>query len=357
MTKAEKEKKESYLVMFDQARARNGIGMNEIEFIYFVAKKQPFKLGKKVNAGKYGSLSFKPLDLNRDDHMIVFKKNKIDNELQEKLMFDIEEGFDEAELDQIIQFLEIHARNVQVTEHNKKIIDDIFGLNSLSSSDSQGAYNKALEIMCSEFINGACCVSRALQFDEYMTGKKSKYSHPSLRKMYEEIEEFDRFDDEVDYMILLDADYYIIPKEDSMMMKTPVIDCDYFELIGTKDFVRKSIEERVIGEIELNDDGNKSDDGLKYCVMETVNNDKKKRLKVIVEGTGMDDSVKELYSIFGSKDYNEWLERGKLTDWTGVNDLKKLQDMRELKEIVNEKNNQIDTLKREILEKEMEDFE
>ena len=343
--------------------------MNSVELVYYIVEKQPYKLGAlHPEVHHYGRLSYEPLNICRDDGVTIAKINVMAESLKATLIFDIIEDFDAFDFEKIITFLVTHASNMVATDANREYIESISSLKiSESSTENEDQlYEKALKIMFSEFIEGPCALTRALYYNQYIDGyyggqdKKSDLSHPSLRKMYKDHEEFHHFDVHIGFNLILDNKYHILDKNLCDKMGYPNVECDYIELRGSYEarddgvipeeeiyeFGRKMFKNgKFVGNSNNNsnnDENKEEEEGelsiFRYCVFETWTKTKsgseatsERRLKLIVDGPALDGTVEKLNTIAFSKDYNKFLEKNGLSDWSGYKDKEKLDEMRNLK--------------------------
>lgn len=356
-------KKNQKLLVGDSARPSNSSSLDALELFLYITGQQPFILGRGYKT-QHGKLGYIPLNIKRDDHVIIAKKK---NTYSESLLTDIKEyifeTLTEENFNKIMNFLKNRVDNLIVTASTKDVIDEIYELKLKKFDNIENAKKKVIDIFFSDFTDGACEITRILGIVENLDGKTQRFCHPIIGDMFNDLEEMVPYNGEVSHVIILDDVHYTIPMQQMLDMKHPEIECEYYEVAASSQLIE--CKEEVLLE-DLRESGN-----FRYSVMKV--NDDKKRLKLrLIDGANeFDQFIKELHAMFISKCFDEWLKNNKLSLWTERNEQEKLQDVRvlkldnyELKEKLKEKEDEvkakqqrIEALERELIEKGLDDLE
>ena len=331
---------ESSIFVFDLSKETNLICMDAYCLLLYITGLLPLIPGKLLETTPLGKLSYRPAKLQRDDHLVIVKIENPFTANQLKLLIQtIPDYISDAKLIIIAQIMQqITATIVQPNNAQQPLFDRIRNI-KLTEQLSKETKIEILHLWFTNAISGLFCITRSLEFIEFDKPLSAKSISCELTNKLKQLDEAEWrlcWENEMDHVILMDTNYYIIPGKYKFIINYPM-DVIY-PYIGLREPNAKlqHIDESVVAicgkgflqnydEIEYN----------AYYVVVVQNKSGKKRLKLKYRAGVFYGIVKQLIQIVNGLEFHDWCKNTagvKWEIWFGRDEQDKLSDYRYLKE-------------------------
>ena len=337
--------KESSIFVFDLSKELNICPMDTLSALLYVTGFLPVIHGSLINCDDYGDLSFKPRQLERDDHLIIVKlAHKWSTTDVDKMVDVLVQNLPEDELLKIGQMLQkFISTKKEYTTDQKKFVKSIRNFD-LSNRLNQNTKHKILSCWFSNVMVGPFCITRTLEYIEFNNNNNAlsdaDISCEIINKlkncMEDSIKTFWKFN--MDYMIIMDKNYFAISGRENELMKYPLqIECNY---VALKDIVpihyrqKETIKVRSKKKYIDTQDDSKTD-SKSYQTLIIENEQGKLRLELDYGVGVFCGMMTRLMEVVNGQRFDDWCTYAhdvKWEIWFGRDEQNKLKDIRKMKE-------------------------
>ena len=351
MTRQESLMKESKLFVFDLAKETNFSCLDPYSLLLYLTGSLPAVPGTLNNAGNLGWLSYRPPNMERDDHLVIVKSNEQYPEEHLKVM--IETIASDLNEDEFIKIGFLMKKRILTIKKKSKTKGQFY--KRIKSIDLESPFSKEskieiLNLWFSDAICGAFCITRTLELIDYpnfLTSDALMNATSAKIKAVFGTQNFWNF--QMNYLILIDQNYFLIGGEESEDMDFP-LDIKY-NYIGLRESGQKlqNVKEKPIftfGKQYLN--GYEKIDENEWHAVAVKHVNGRVRLKLEYGDNVFYGVQQELIKVINNSRFNTWCtgtDDVKWEIWFGRDEQDKLSDYRTLKQRNRELQKQIQQLK------------
>ena len=320
-------KRESKILVYDEARRRHLFRFNPLQLLLFVAGRIPFKLGDSYDTTAVGPVSVQPIKLIRDDLVTIYRTEcEYSQDTFDVVVDYLSKTLTDNELAKVADYLQARVKGLD--DDYDEILKDVQSLDLLNGSGGQFMKFKILETWFHHIFNGPASETRVLFFDDGIQGIRSDFEGPMMAEIYEQFKEIGEHDNNVGYVVLFDDKHYPIPIQSAVKMNFPdVVDLDYVEICGSTDYVEDYKEREIVSCCQVS--------GIYKIGIYQQSEGRgtpKHRLRLIAEDGLFDDMEAESKIMINSTAFNDWAQRNDLVLWAGRDEQHKLSDIREMRD-------------------------
>ena len=349
LTQQQQKLSESSLLIYDTGRYANFYGLTPYNLLLYILKKQPWIAGV-IHDTSVGKFSYGPRGWVRDDHVVLVKeKCKLKDSEKNELIDKLSDNLSKEEVD-IIQRI---MQKFIATKGNDKGCDIINSLNvEKKEVDLKIESIKTIKMWFDNVVLGPFCITRSVCYDDSVNLTAAQLADPLTAKLLNEMEMVEDFwCFEVNYLLLLDSNYFIISgKNNEEMQWISEIPCYYIgiaeqqQLVATEqyDSIYKYPKKGITGYSNVND---------KIFFQEVIveYNNADKQLKMEYGGhtfLGVGNIITE---IMNSIRFQQWMQGDgvKLNLWLGRDEVEKIKDYRTMKTQITELQNENEMLQKQ----------
>lgn len=338
--------KESSIFVFDLSKELNICPMDTLSALLYVTGFLPVIPGSLINCAGYGHLSFKPRQLERDDHLIIVKlPHKWSTTDVDKMVDVLLQNLPEDELLKIGQMLQkfISTKKEYATDQ-KTFVNSMRNLD-LSNKLDQNTKHTILSCWFSNVMVGPFCITRALEYIEFSNNNNNDnalsdddISCEITNKLKNCVDDSKFWKFNMDYMIIMDKNYFAISGRENELMKYPLqIQCNY---VALKDIVpihhreKETIKVRSNKQyIDAQDDSKTDYNSYQTLIIE--NEQGKLRLELDYGVGVFCGMMSRLMEVVNGQRFDDWCTYAhdvKWEIWFGRDEQNKLKDIRKMKQ-------------------------
>ena len=326
-----------------------------------IVGRAPFKFGEKLNTPNHhgaDGVAARPRNVKKEDHVVLKRcDTAAESKENEKMMQYLADDFNMEELTKLIIYMQMHISGTAITEENKEILQEVQQLHPQNDQDPDTIGSRVIKAWSHEIFNKSSCMTRTFHYQDGLKVKRSDVGPPVLGAMYHELE-IEDLDVTVDYVVILDDDYYILFNNVCLALNYPNTCLDYVGISAALEKITKFDEEEVEVIVAKKD--------YKVSVMKYTQSGRdtaQYRLKLVtISPTLFNDMVINLYLTFNSTAFLDWTESKGYNLWKGrrehakrENYRKKDRMCRDVKDRLQLVQGEVDALRRKVAEAEDED--
>ena len=327
---------ESSIFVFDLSKESNVVPLDPYSLLLYVGGLLPAVPGVLVPCGNYGYVSFRPANLERDDHLVLVKlKNQSDPEVLETVIQALCEDLGDDVFIKVGMMMKKMITTMKQRKKKKSIFQRISSL-VLTQPTSSDTKKEILLLWFSHAILGPVFITRSLELIQFDEPVASKAICCSTTNKIKGRNRWSFWDFSMDHVILMDRNYFIFDGEDCEDMDYPQeIKCNY---IGLKDEKSKiqSVTERFLCNCEKSYmDKLDHSDYNSYHIDIVKTEAGPKRLKLQYGGGVFYGMLGTLIEIVNGVRFYDWRKTTPGVGWElwlGRDEQSKLKDYRTLKE-------------------------
>lgn len=233
--------KDSSIFVFDVSKEINLVPMDPLLLLLYVTGLMPLVPGVTMSCGKFGVLSFKPTQLERDDHLIIIKEpNGYTSKQVLAIVNTFAQDLPESILIKIGEMLQkFIATKKCETIRSQKMRGTLSKISTLqlSSRLTWETKESILKLWFSNAIEGPFCITRALDYVEFDNDGLSSDAIccESLTRLKKCISSAEFWQFKMQFIIIMDEHYFVISGRESEIMKYRLN--TGFNYIGLRDFI------------------------------------------------------------------------------------------------------------------------
>ena len=341
--------KESSIFVFDLSKELNICPMDTFSALLYVTGFLPVIPGSLINCDGYGHLSFKPRQLERDDHLIIVKlPHKWSRTDVDKMVDVLLQNLPEDELLKIGQMLQkFISTKKELTRDQKTFVNSISNLD-LSNKLNHDTKHKILSCWFSNVMVGPFCITRTLDYIEFNNNNNNALSDDDIsceiiNKLKNCLEDSTFWKFKMDYMIIMDKNYFTISGRENELMKYPLqIQCNYVALKDIvpihhrqKETIKVRSNKKYIYIDTQDDDIDSKSDCNSYQTLIIENEQGKLRLELDYGVGVFCGMMTRLMEVVNGQRFDDWCTHAhdvKWEIWFGRDEQNKLKDIRKMKQ-------------------------
>ena len=359
MARQEARMKESSLVVLDLAKELHFVSMQPLPILLYVIR-QLVAVPGFVRSCKFGYLSFKPVQLDRDDLLTIVKAHNRLDDTDLKTIIDIlasqltEDNF--IKIGKLMQKF-ISTKNKKGSTVDKALLRKIENLELSATELRKSTKIRILKLWFSDVINGPIFITRSLDYIEFGGAKgisASELGCGVVNKLKGRLSGrcVAFWQRRMNYVIVMDKNYFCISGAANEAMNYPLQVWSRYSYIGLRDFATNRyyrVKERVVEFYQWHYlEGHNEEPCTGYRMVAVKNNQGKYRLKLDYGAKVFYGMMTALMREVNSLRFDLWCTAAAGVGWTlwsGLDEQNKLKDYRHL----NQRNKK---LERQVLELE-----
>ena len=331
--------KESSIFVFDLSKELNICSLDPLSTLLYATGFLPVIPGSLIHCEGYGNLSFKPTQLERDDHLIIVKlPTKWSKTDVDKIVDVLVQNLPEDELLKLAQMLQkFISTKKEYTKQQKKIVKSIKTLD-LSNKLNENTKHKILLCWFSNVMVGPFCITRTLEYIQFNNNNALSVEDIGceiINKLKNCLEDSTFWKFNMDYVIIMDKNYFLISGQENELMKYPlVIKCNY---VALKDIVPIHHRQKETIKFRSNKKytDTKNDDSNSYQTLIIENEQGKLRLELEYGVDVFCGIMTRLIQVVNGQRFDDWCTYAhdvKWEIWFGRDEQNKLKDIRKMKQ-------------------------